>query len=216
MATFVQAVNNVLQRLREDTVTNWDDTDYSAMLGILINDAKREIEDAHDWTQLQNVITVNTTADDYSYTLTGSGNRFRMQMATNDTSDTMLQAIPVNRMRRYHLIGTTQSGTPNMYSLTGVDSNGDYTLDVYPTPDGVYSLVFDVVIPQADLTASANTISVPFHLVCMLAYAKAIAERGEDSGATSSEAYMMYRMALADAIGIDRNHFSEDVEWVAT
>ena len=216
MSSFVDAVNNVLMRLREDTVTNWDDTDYSAMLGIMVNDAKREIEDAHDWTQLQNTLTVATTDSDYTYTLTGSGSRFRMQMATNDTSDVNMQAIPVNRMRRYHLIGTTQSGSPNMYALTGVDSSGDYTFEVFPTPDGVYSLVFDVVIPDADLTASSDTISVPFHLVCMLAYAKAIAERGEDAGVLTSEAYQMYRLALADAISIDRNHFCEDVEWVPT
>lgn len=216
MATFVQAVNNVLQRLREESVTNVEDTDYSTMLGILVNDAKREIEDAHEWSQLQDVITVATTASDYTYTLTGSGSRFRMQMATNDTQDILLRAIPVNVMRRRHLIGTTQNGSPSDYCLTGVDASGDYLFEVNPTPDGVYSLVFDVVVPQADLVDSADTISVPFHLVCQLAYSKAIAERGEDSGVTASEAYMMYRLSLADAISIDRNHFSEDVTWLAT
>ena len=47
----------------------------------------------------------------------------------------------------------------------------------------------------------------------MLAYSKAIAERGEDSGVTSSEAYQMYRLALADAVAIERNHYHEEVVW---
>ena len=48
----------------------------------------------------------------------------------------------------------------------------------------------------------------------MLAYAKAIAERGEDSGILSSEAYQLYRLALADAVAIERNRYAEEVVWV--
>jgi hypothetical protein len=48
----------------------------------------------------------------------------------------------------------------------------------------------------------------------MLAYAKAIAERGEDGGNLSSEAYALYKSALSDAIAIERNHYLEDMVWV--
>jgi hypothetical protein len=48
-----------------------------------------------------------------------------------------------------------------------------------------------------------------------LAYSKAIAERGEDSGVTSSEAYLMYRLALADAIALERNRYEDSVVWSA-
>jgi hypothetical protein len=48
-----------------------------------------------------------------------------------------------------------------------------------------------------------------------LAYSKAIAERGEDSGVLSSEAYQMYRLALADAVAIERNHYDEEMTWDA-
>jgi hypothetical protein len=49
----------------------------------------------------------------------------------------------------------------------------------------------------------------------MLTYSKAIAERGEDSGLLSSEAYQMYRLALADAVAIERNHYDEEMVWSA-
>ena len=44
MATYLDVVNNVLRRLREPVVSSVTDTDYSAMLGVFVNDAKREIE----------------------------------------------------------------------------------------------------------------------------------------------------------------------------
>jgi hypothetical protein len=47
----------------------------------------------------------------------------------------------------------------------------------------------------------------------MLAHSKAIAERGEDSGLLASEAYQMYRLALADAVAIERNHYDEETTW---
>ena len=42
--TYLQLVNDVLTRLREATVTNVSDTDYSSLIGKLVNDAKREVE----------------------------------------------------------------------------------------------------------------------------------------------------------------------------
>jgi hypothetical protein len=56
---------------------------------------------------------------------------------------------------------------------------------------------------------------VPSHLVEQLAYSKAIAERGEDAGVSSAEAYSIYRNSLSDAIAIESNHYPEKVEWMA-
>ena len=67
MATYLDAVNNVLRRLREPTVTSVTDTDYSAMIGVFVNDAKRDIEDAHDWNALSDTLTATTTADIFNY-----------------------------------------------------------------------------------------------------------------------------------------------------
>jgi hypothetical protein len=49
----------------------------------------------------------------------------------------------------------------------------------------------------------------------MLAYAKAIAERGEDGGNLSSEAYALYKNALANEVAIERNRYSEEMNWTA-
>jgi hypothetical protein len=186
------------------------------MIGVMINDAKREVEDAYDWNALTDTLTAVTSDAVFNYVLTGSRTRFRVMDVLNDTSDFNLRYAPSTWMNRQYLLTDTQKGEPLYYNFNGVDSNGDTQVDLYPIPDGVYNIRFNLVIPQADLVADNTRILVPDHLVSMLTYSKAIAERGEDSGLLSSEAYQMYRLALADAVAIERNHYNEEMEWSAT
>lgn len=213
MATYLDVVNNVLRRLREPTVTSVNDTDYSAMIGVFVNDAKREVEDAYDWNALSDTLTAVTSAGVFNYVLVGSKTRFRVIDVLNDTKDFELKYAPTSWMNRQYLITDTQEGEPLYYNFNGVDTNGDTQVDLYPVPDGVYNIRFNLTIPQADLSADNDRILVPDHLVSMLAHSKAIAERGEDSGLVSSEAYQMYRLALADAVAIERNHYKEETLW---
>jgi len=216
MATYLDVVNNVLKRLREPVVTSVNDTEYSTMVGVLINDAKREVEDAYDWNALSDTLSAVTADGVFNYVLVGSRTRFRVIDVLNDTKDFELRYAPTTWMNRQYLITDTQKGEPLYYNFNGVDSNGDTQVDLYPIPDGVYNIRFNLTIPQADLAADNDRILVPDHLVSMLAYSKAIAERGEDSGLLSSEAYQMYRLALADAVAIERNHYKEETVWEAT
>lgn len=216
MATYLDVVNNVLKRLREPVVTSVNDTEYSTMVGVLVNDAKREIEDAYDWNALSETLSAVTADGVFNYVLVGSRTRFRVIDVLNDTKDFELRYAPTTWMNRQYLITDTQKGEPLYYNFNGVDTNGDTQVDLYPIPDGVYNIRFNLTIPQADLAADNDRILVPDHLVSMLAYSKAIAERGEDSGLLSSEAYQMYRLALADAVAIERNHYKEETIWEAT
>lgn len=215
MATYLDVVNNVLRRLREPAVTSVNDTDYSAMIGVLVNDAKREVEDAYDWNALTDTLTAVTSDAVFNYVLVGSRTRFRVMDVLNDTSDFTLRYAPSTWMNRQYLLTDSQKGEPLYYNFNGVDANGDTQVDLFPIPDGVYNVRFNLVIPQADLATDTTRVLVPDHLVALLAYSKAIAERGEDSGVMSSEAYQMYRLALADAVAIERNHYNEEMVWSA-
>jgi hypothetical protein len=77
-------------------------------------------------------------------------------------------------------------------------------------------LRFDLIIPQDELTTNATRVLVPSHVVEQLAYSKAVAERGEDAGVSSAEAYSIYLASLANAIAIEANHYPEKVEWMAS
>ena len=70
--TYIDLINNVLRRLREDTVDTANGTDYSALIGDLVNDAKKIVENSFDWTALRDSITLTTTRGTSEYSLTGS------------------------------------------------------------------------------------------------------------------------------------------------
>lgn len=213
MSTYLDMVNNVLTRLREPTVSSVQDNSYSKLIGVYVNDAKREVEDAYDWNSLTTTLTANTTDSLFNYVLTGSGTRFRVIDVLNDTNDTQMNYAATVWMDKQFLLVQSGKGAPAYYNFNGVDVNGDTQVDVYPIPDGAYTLRFNLIVPQVDLSSDTDRILVPPHLVNMLAYAKAIAERGEDSGILSSEAYQLYRLSLADAVAIERNHYDEEMVW---
>jgi hypothetical protein len=213
MTTFLGTVNNVLKRLREPVVTSITDTEYSQMIGVFVNDAKREVEDANEWNALSDTLTAITTAGVFNYVLVGSRTRFRVIDILNETKQTPLHYAATTWMDRQFILTSAQQGSPNYYNFNGVDANGDTQVDLFPVPEAVYNIRFNLIIPQADLEEDNTRILVPWHVVALLAYSKAIAERGEDSGVQSSEAYQMYRLALADAVAIERNHYLEEMYW---
>lgn len=214
LTTYLDLVNNVLIRLRETTVSSVGDTPYSSLIGVLINDAKREIEDAYQWSALESTIVLPTVAGQREYTLTGSGRRFRVADVLNNTEDIFMQQADGTWINRQYYLADVQNAAPIYYNFVGLDSNGDTSVELWPQPDAVYSLRFNLYIPQADLVNNADTVKVPPHLVQMLAHANAVAERGEDGGQSFSELYQKYRLSLADAIALESNRYDEQVTWM--
>jgi hypothetical protein len=207
--TYLEIVNDVLKRLREPTVSSVNDTDYSAMIGVFVNDAKRDVENAHDWNALWTVLPVITSNGTGSYTLTGSGQRFKIKDVMFDDKDLITQRPRWWINQQLPLISK-----PAYYSLDGV-SNGDSKIEFFPTPDAAYNIEVHAVVPQSDLINNTDATLVEGYLISLLAYAKAIAERGEDAGLMSSEAAVLYSKALSEAIAIERNRYNEEVIWEA-
>jgi hypothetical protein len=213
--TYLQLVNNVLVRLRETEVTAVSDTPYSALIGVFVNDAKREVENAYGWNSIDTTSIVTTVPGQRAYSVTGAGERFQTQDVINDTKDFVLNPIDPTILNRRYYIGTTQSAAPTDYCYRGVDSSGDTKVEFWPLPDAAYTIRFELFVPQLDFTNSSDIIKVPAHLVQLLAYSKAIAERGEDGGLQASEAYQLYRLALADAIALEGTRDETSANWNA-
>lgn len=207
--TYLEMINDVLTRLRETPVSTASETTYSALIGKFVNDAKRQVEDAFNWNVLDTDITINTVAGTYQYALTGAGSKFQLQDAINITSNVTLQNIPFVVMNRRQNFATPVSGIPSEFCFEGF-SNGDAKVTLYPRPDNVYNLKFTLTVPQATLTSDSTSILVPDVLVVQNAYARALAERGEDGGLTSSEAYQLYRLMLADYIALEGTRFPDN------
>jgi hypothetical protein len=208
--TYLELVNDVLVRLRESTVSTVGETTYSSLIGKFVNDAKRQIEDTYTWNVLNQTVTVTTAGGTSSYSLTATGQKFRIAEALNTTNYIVLSNIAVSDMNRKLNFGTPVQGVPTEYCFNGSDSNGDTKVDLYPVPNGVYTLKFDVTIPQANLTADGTSVKVLDYLVTQSAYARALIERGEDGGTNSNEAYALFRGMLSDAIAMESTRYPED------
>jgi hypothetical protein len=211
--TYLQIINAVLRRLRETEVTDVNETDYSKLIGEYVNSVKKEVEAAWDWNALRTTLTLNTVDGVFNYTLLGSGSRFRVSDVVNDTSNYMLQQKGAAWMNQRFLTVDTQRSTPSFYSFNGVDSNLDSKVDLYPVPDGVYTLRFNVTIPQDDLADNTDTLQIPSEPVIQGTLARAISERGEDGGRLSNDQYILYRSTMADEIAIEAGRFSDETVW---
>ena len=211
--TYLELVNDVLVRLRENEVTSVNDTAYSKLISKFVNDAKRQVEDAYNWNALSETITVSTTANLFNYVLTNAGIRFRVFDVLNDSSNWFLNNAATQEMDALFLVNTPEYGSPRYYNFNGVDSNGDTQVDLYPIPDANYIVNFNVIKPQAQLVLNSDPIKVPDEPVIFLAYAKALAERGEDGGLSSSEAYALYQTSLADHVSIEGNKYPDEFTW---
>ena len=208
--TYLELVNDVLVRLRESTVTTVGETSYSSLIGKFVNDAKRQIEDSYNWNCLAQTITVTTTSGTSSYALTGAGQKFRVNDALNTTSLIGLRNIEFVDMNRKLNLGAPSQSIPSEFCFSGVDASGDTKVDLFPVPSGAFTLLFDLTIPQAALSADGTSVKVLDYLVTQSAYARALIERGEDGGTNSNEAYALFRGMLSDAIALESTRYPED------
>jgi hypothetical protein len=213
--TYLELVNDVLVRLREEQVSTVSETLYSALIGKFVNDAKRQIEDAYAWNVLGTTITVTTSSGTYSYALTGSGQKFQVLDVLNVTSNLRMKNIDFATMNRYQNFSTPVNGIPAYYAFDGVNGSYDTKVTLYPRPDGVYSIPFSLTVPQATLSSDSTVVLVPDVLVTQNAYARALVERGEDGGLSSSEAYLLYKSMLSDYIALESTRYPENQEFVA-
>ena len=211
--TYLQMVNNVLKRLRERTVEQVDQTTYSLLVGVLINDAKESVENAWSWSGLRTTLSATTTTDVFNYELNGTLNRMTVLDVINDTDDFFMKHKDSHTFNSLFLNTTPQQGAPYYYNFNGISADGDTQVDVYPIPDGAYDLRFNVVLRTSDLVNNSDTFQVPTKPIELLAYAMAVEERGEDGGVNPVSALSRAANALQDAISLDAAKHPEETIW---
>lgn len=216
LPTYLELVNDVLVRMREPEVASVSENTLSKLVGKLVNDAKRQVEDAYKWNALITDISIPTIAGTAQYTITGSGTRFKLNEVHNVTKLFELTNIPVKVYNTWEgSVTTPQQAAPSYYTLYGQSTNGDAKVKLWPVPDAVYNINYQVYLPQNDLTSDGDTLAIPKEPVILGAFARALVERGEDGGLNSSEAYGLYRSSLSDHIAIEASRYVEDTNWEA-
>ena len=205
LPTYLDLVNDVLVRMREPQVSTVAENTVSALVGKYINDAKRQVSDAYDWDAFNTPITVSTIANTTGpYSITGAGVRFKTMDVINTTSFYEMQPLShANYDSFYYTTPTPTKGLPMYYSIKGVDTNGDIKVNFWPVPDAVYSIRFSLIVPEADFTTDTSTTLLAKEPIVLGAFARALVERGEDGGLSSSEAYALYKSCMSDLIALE-------------
>jgi hypothetical protein len=213
--TYLQLVNSVLRRMRENEVTSFENStdSYVKLIGEFVNDARRIVEDAWDWSALRKTITVTTSNTEFSYSITGTNNSFKILDVINDTSNFFMRPASSSWMNNAYLIQEPISGSPEYYSWNGVDASGNALVDVYPKPDQAYTLRFNIVDRGDPFTSDADKLVVPSAPVIQYAVALASRERGETGGTSSQELFSLADTTLADAVAFDAARFPSETVW---
>ena len=217
--TYIELVNSVLRRLRESEVTtvqgSGNSNAYARLIGDFVNEAKSQVENAWKWSALRRTLTATTTDGTFNYEIQGSQNNFQVLSVLNDTSDIVMLYKDADWFNEAFLLTNPQRGIPTFYNFNGVSANGDTQVDIYPIPDGAYTLRFNVVLRNVPLSGDSDPIEIPSRPVILLATAMAIEERGEDGGQQSMNAYAAAQSALADSVALDAGRHPEETVWYA-
>ena len=217
--TYKELINQVLVRLREETLSDWSGaindsvtvTDYQKVIGSLINDAKRNIESYHNWLILRETKNINTIAGTKNYSL-ALGQEFKILDVVNNSTGNQLGQVSRTYLNSI-MYPNDPTGEPNYYGFNGSDSSNNLKIDLSPIPTEVQTLSFDIVKYQDVLTAAATVVKVPTTPIILGAYARAVAERGEDGGTQSSIAAQEAADSLAQAVILDSGKTEYENDW---
>ena len=218
--TFRELINEVLIRLREDTIsTDWSGnindsstiTDYQKVIGSLINDSKRSIESYNDWLSLRETVDINTADGTKNYNL-NSGQEFKVVDVVNNTTGSKLSQVSREYLNRIKY-PTDPTGEPQYYGFNGVDSSNNLKVDLSPVPTSAQTISFDIIKYQDDLKTATTTLKIPSKPVILGAWARAVSERGEDGGTQSSLIAQEASSAISQAIIIDSGNVQYESEW---
>ena len=185
------------------------------MLGQLVNTTKSEVEKAWGWQHLRGTSTVNTIPGKFRYSIPDVTQGFVLLDVINDTKNYFLQQSTSTQMNEWFLIVPPQAGSITNFHINGYDNTGSPVVDFYPVPDDSQVIHFNVVAPQAELENNNDTPYVPWELLYLGAYARAVEERGEDGAVSASRAFMEYQSRMSDFIANEANQYPEEITWSA-
>jgi hypothetical protein len=210
--TYIELVNSVLVRLREEQVEAINENEYSSLIGQLVNVAKRDVENAFDWEALRKTVHLITEVDTFHYELLDTTTDARTLNVYNYSNRNWMNSKTTEWMdAAFAVTDDVPKGSPQVYSWNGVTSKGNLEVDIYPIPAKVEKLRFNMTTPQKDLVLEGDELYVSHLLVIENALARAIEERGEDGG--SSNQQLRYKSLLADAISMESSRKPMEVVW---
>jgi hypothetical protein len=205
--TYLQLINKVLVGLREDVAIGIADH-HSKLIGQFVNEAKEEIEDMGPWYALRTTLTGSTAASTSTIDFTATTNERSYILDDMDTGrplvwittsgkESLLTEITSEQMEDlYNQDATQDTAQPNYFSWT-ISASG-ITMKLWPLPDAVYTVKARAVVPQAELSATTDVLTIAATPVWKLALHKAMDERGSEMAGSPQTSLMKAQKAIED------------------
>lgn len=210
---YLQLVNKVMLRLREDEVSSVSESTYSRMIGEFVSQALSEVADAREWNAMRSTISVNTSATVNSYSLTGAGTSYSIECVFNNTDDAEVTKAPSSAWMTHKLLDNNLANAqPSHWDVNGVDASGDPVVDFYPTPDAVYVVNFNMKIKTL-LVDDTDEVWIDTLPIILKAQLLAVDERGDDQGVTAQALQGQFDNALANAVAFDMRLNEDEGIW---
>lgn len=209
--TYLNIVNAVLRKLREDEVTTINENDYSKLIGDFVNDALKTVEASWDWSSLRSTIDITTTDNVKTYSLTDFGIRGELMSLYNVSNKYEIRQTTKAYIKDKHYKSDNGKGAPRYFSFDGTDVNNDTQVTVFPTPEKTYVLEANVVLRDQELVNDADTTKLPVQPIVQLAFSYALRERGETGGQNAMEQGVIAQQDLANAIALDAGNNSGEL-----
>ena len=213
-------VNKLLVQLREEEVSSVAANSYSKLLGMFVNQAKADMEDAWYWTCNEYEIDIDILADgtrDYDLLTTNDRSFLQRRVADEspmafditDGEESPLADISLRDLNMARASGNYNDAIPkpNSFAINPSADGRGYGIELLYPSDNARTWRMYWYIPQADLvtdgTDDNSNITLPQRPIFLKALYYALNERGEEMGEPGSIAEQRAKDALAAAMEID-------------
>ena len=212
--TYLELVNEVLARLRQDEIPAiiGEDDEAAKMVIKLVNDAKTKVENAWDWNALRYDWDLVMTPSQAEYVLTDSSTYVKIMEVSNDTKGYFMRQASTSDIKRKSF-GNSPNGFSDRFSVDGANTSRDVTIKFWPSPANADSVTVTGWKNQPRLELDDDVLIVPELPVIYEALAMAARERGEVGGQTALEIFGMAKKYLEDAVALDAALSPLDTVW---
>lgn len=233
---YLEMVNEVLVRMREEEVTDVNDLENDPeqrMVCKFVNDARSFVERSHAWNALKKLWIIDLAHEKHKYRLNGSAEQSSIYLVKYNNG-MPLQEVPSKWIESKG----REMGSPSWFAPSHVEQHA-VQINVYPRPSNKYTgtgNVFEYASSEFGsatfpnpgnqlyvyghgqgirLTQNSDQILVPDDPVMNYALAFSQRERGEAGGQNSAEIFALAKQYLSDAISWDVTNSSGEYVWEA-
>lgn len=211
MATFQDALDKVMTKLRESAVTSLSD-DYVMLVAEWMNTIKEEIEDSWDWQAGRQEVSFSTAIGTREYDLSIHPRSrllhekpYQLPMMFDTTvSNTGYRLFKIDDTlrRRYSVQFNTQT-TAEPYEFSLYKTADTTMLAFKELPEQVRTYTGFFYVPADELDELTDEFHIPMRPLVLGTLWMAAQERGEELGMDSNTLYQMYQNRLAKDIAMD-------------